>query len=84
MIFPPRCFTCGKLIGHKVLDYEQKVKEKYPKIEKTDKPVVGDILDNLGIHRYCCRRMFLGHLPLVDKIENPYANDAKVKWRDNK
>jgi DNA-directed RNA polymerase subunit N (RpoN/RPB10) len=79
MIFPLRCFTCGKLIGHKVLTYEQRVKDKYPKIEKTDKPIVGDILDDLGIKRYCCRSVFLGHLPLVEKIENPYVKDAKLK-----
>lgn len=82
MIFPPRCFTCGKLIGHKILDYEQRVKDKFPKIEKTDKYVVGDILDNLGIRRYCCRRMFLGHLSLVDKIENPYVDNDKRKKRN--
>ncbi len=82
MIFPPRCFTCGKLIGHKILDYEQRVKDKFPKIEKTDKCVVGDILDNLGIRRYCCRRMFLGHLSLVDKIENPYVDNDKRKKRN--
>ena len=30
------------------------------------------VLDNLGFKRYCCRRMFLAHLPLIKQIENPY------------
>ena len=26
MIFPLRCFTCGKLIGNKVASYEEQIK----------------------------------------------------------
>lgn len=26
------------------------------------------ILENLGIERYCCRRMFVGHVDLLDEI----------------
>ncbi len=26
-----------------------------------------EILDSLGIKRYCCRRMFLSHIELVDE-----------------
>ena len=25
-------------------------------------------LDDLGMERYCCRRMFVGHIDLVDEI----------------
>ena len=25
-------------------------------------------LDDLGIKRYCCRRMFVGHVDLIDEI----------------
>jgi len=25
-------------------------------------------LDDLGMERYCCRRMFVGHVDLVDEI----------------
>jgi len=31
---------------------------------------VGNILDNLGFNRYCCRRMFLSHVDLIDKLLN--------------
>ena len=31
---------------------------------------VGKILDNLGFNRYCCRRMFLSHVDLIDKLLN--------------
>ena len=29
---------------------------------------IGSILDNLGIDRYCCRRMFVAHIDLIDEI----------------
>ena len=35
------------------------------KIEKT---IEGKVLDDLGIHRYCCRRMFLGNVHLISYI----------------
>jgi DNA-directed RNA polymerase subunit N len=60
-MIPVRCFTCGKVIGS--------VWEEYTKrIESED---AGEVLDDLGINRYCCRRMLLSHVKLVD-ILSPY------------
>lgn len=28
----------------------------------------GKVLDELGIKRYCCRRMFLSHVDLIDEV----------------
>jgi len=59
MFFPVRCFTCGGVIGHLTEEYEQKVKAgKNP----------AEVLEALGIERYCCRRMFLGHVEVMDKV----------------
>ena len=30
----------------------------------------GDALDALGLKRYCCRRMLLTHVDLIDKLLN--------------
>ncbi len=59
MLFPVRCFTCGKLIGHLWEEYSRRVKAG-------EDP--GKVLDELGVKRYCCRRMFIGHVDLVDQI----------------
>ena len=59
MLFPVRCFTCGKLIGHLWEEYARRVKAG-------ENP--GKVLDELGVKRYCCRRMFIGHVDLVDQI----------------
>ncbi|VVB99873.1 DNA-directed RNA polymerase subunit N [uncultured archaeon] len=59
MYFPLRCFTCGSVIGNLYDDYAKKVKEgKNP----------AKVLEDMGVERYCCRRMFLGHVEVMDKI----------------
>jgi DNA-directed RNA polymerases I, II, and III subunit RPABC5 len=30
----------------------------------------GEALDNLGLTRYCCRRMLLTHVDLIEKLLN--------------
>ncbi len=52
-MFPVRCFSCGKVIGDKWEEYLKRVQSgESPK----------EVLDSLGITRYCCRRMFLSHV----------------------
>ena len=58
--FPVRCFTCNKVIGNKLREYEKKI--------KTTKKKKQNILASMGIHRYCCRRMFLGYVDFDDKL----------------
>ena len=57
MIIPIRCWSCGKPIAHL---WEQYV-ERVSKGEDRKK-----VLDELGMQRYCCRAMFLGHVDLID------------------
>jgi len=59
MIFPVRCFTCGKVIGHLWEEYEKRVK-------RGEDP--GKVLDELGIKKECCRRMFISHIEMIDEI----------------
>jgi len=63
MIIPIRCFTCGKPIAHLWEEFKKRV-------EKGEDPK--KVLDELGLERYCCRAMFLGHedyLELVSKFK---------------
>ena len=59
MIFPVRCFSCGKPIGHLWDEYEKRV-------EAGEEP--GKVLDDVGVKRYCCRQVFLGHVDLIKKV----------------
>ena len=33
-----------------------------------EKSIEGKVLDKLGLHKYCCRRMFLGNVHLITYI----------------
>lgn len=59
MIIPVRCFTCGAPLGH-LWD------EFYSRVKEGEDP--GKVLDALGVHRYCCRRMLLSHVNLIDEV----------------
>jgi len=59
MLIPVRCWSCGKVIAHVYEQYKEAVETG----EDSDKA-----LDDLGMERYCCRRMFVGHIDLVDEI----------------
>ena len=58
MIIPVRCCSCGKPIAQ----YWEEFKERSEKGEERKK-----VLDELGIERYCCRTVFMGHVDLIDQ-----------------
>ncbi|MCW8801794.1 MAG: DNA-directed RNA polymerase subunit N [Candidatus Bathyarchaeota archaeon] len=67
MIIPVRCFTCGKLIADVWEDFNKRVQAgEDPK----------KVLDSLGVTRYCCRRMVLGHIEITDSILRFYSEKA--------
>lgn len=83
MIIPIRCFTCGKPISHLYEKYLKMIEEDYYKNDSKEIKRFIDIetlenekekspeckaLDELGLTRYCCRRMFLGCVDLTDSI----------------
>ena len=54
-----RCMSCGKPIAHLWKEF----KERAAKGEDPKK-----VLDELGLERYCCRAIFLGHEDLLDLV----------------
>jgi DNA-directed RNA polymerase I, II, and III subunit RPABC5 len=83
MSLPVRCFTCGKVLGNKWLRYEKLCQEKSCK----------EAMDELGLTRYCCRRMMLTSVDSASQIleynaahpfpETPYIS-VKTKAVDSK
>ena len=59
MIIPVRCFTCGKVTGSVFEVYTKLLSDGYS--EK-------DALDKLNLRRYCCRRMIISHVDLIEKL----------------
>lgn len=81
MIIPVRCFTCGKIIADKYNTYQNLVTENRKAMGMPDEDTIlkvsrdkipetpeGKALDQIGLKRYCCRRMMLSHINLIDVI----------------
>ena len=52
-MIPIRCISCGKPVSAYFDEYQTRVAEG-------EDP--GVILDEMGIKRYCCRRMLISHV----------------------
>ena len=59
MIIPVRCYSCGKPVAHLYEEYMELVKSGKSK---------QDALNQVGLDRYCCRALFIGHVDLIDTI----------------
>ena len=60
MLFPIRCFTCGKVVSH--------LHKLYTNMVENEGISKHDALDKIGAKRYCCRRMFLTHVDTYQYI----------------
>ncbi|MBI20550.1 MAG: DNA-directed RNA polymerase subunit N [Euryarchaeota archaeon] len=59
MIIPIRCFSCGTVIAHKWEEYQELVSSG---VEQAD------AMDQVGLERYCCRRMYVAHIDLLEDV----------------
>ena len=68
MIIPVQCFTCGKLIADKWTKYKDILDtHKHNNIQPADGETSEFVaLKELGVKRYCCKRMFLSQVDLVE------------------
>ena len=58
-MIPIRCLSCGKPVSAYFDEYNKRIAEG----EKSK-----DILDDLGLTRYCCRRMLISHVETWEQI----------------
>ncbi|KAM0694893.1 hypothetical protein Q7P36_005249 [Cladosporium allicinum] len=65
MIIPVRCFSCGKVVGDLWTKYVKLIETGGPEGTGIDE---GTALTELGLDRYCCRRMLLTHVDLIEKL----------------
>ena len=94
---PPRCFTCGKVTFHLQLDFWKKIQDRAggaetdlpirsigdkDVVEKSKKTVEGEIMDNQGVFRYCCRRMILSQPKETNKV--PLPRDGFLETTEKK
>ncbi len=60
MMVPVRCFSCGKVIADKWEEYDKRVNKNHED--------AGKVLEELGFTRYCCKRMLLSHVNIIDEV----------------
>jgi DNA-directed RNA polymerase subunit N len=82
MIIPIRCYTCNKLLADKFEYYERELLRKKLAMGNTDedpliininatdvkKTIAGEIMDELGLIRMCCRKVMLTSINIIDEI----------------
>lgn len=59
MIIPIRCFTCGKPIASEYEEFKKRVDAGENAKE---------VMDSLGVKRYCCRRMLISQADLLETV----------------
>lgn len=59
MLPPIRCFTCGAPLGHLWEEFKERV---------SSGESAAEVLDSLGVKRYCCRRTLFTTLTYVEEI----------------
>lgn len=59
MMVPIRCFSCGKELASAYEEFKKRTGQG----EKPEK-----VMDDLGVKRYCCRRMVFSQADLIDEI----------------
>lgn len=57
MIIPIRCWSCGKPIAQVWEEFKQRTDKGEDKKE---------VMEDLGLERYCCKAIVLGHVDLID------------------
>lgn len=68
MIIPIRCFSCGKVIASDYRRFESEINQIKMRNRDPTPEEISQIMDNLGLERYCCRRMIMSHVELIDEI----------------
>jgi DNA-directed RNA polymerase subunit N (RpoN/RPB10) len=76
MSLPVKCFTCGNVLADKYRFYLREVRKRksdmggsttqvqYLTPEFADKTPEGEVLDELGLNKMCCRRHILTHVDI--------------------
>ena len=75
MIIPIRCMSCGNTIADKWTWYKNQLKSRRVKEDRyymdgsqIPKTLELELMNRLGFKRPCCRKHFLTHVDLMEKI----------------
>ena len=72
MLIQIRCYTCGKVIADKKEDFDSRV-------SNGEDP--GEVLTDLGLKRYCCRRMLVTFVEVLEETMQYQTTRAQLPSR---
>ena len=76
MIIPIKCVTCGMVIADKYRYYVEEVRKRklardmdinkvvYLTMQFREKTPEGEVMDEMGLNKLCCRRHLLSHVDI--------------------
>jgi len=81
MIIPVRCYSCGKVLANKYDYFQNELLRKKLAMNTTEDPLIinvnaadikktiaGELMDELGLTRICCRKVLLTSINIIDEI----------------
>ena len=76
MLKPIRCFTCGSLVAEKYNKFDELVKAGGDPNE---------VMNSMKINRYCCRRMLLSNVNIIDHVLPfyEYLNQRRAEFESD-
>jgi DNA-directed RNA polymerase subunit N len=77
-LLPVRCYTCNAVISQ--LQYERRLREC---IFNETTPSIKNVLDEMGVNRYCCRKVYMGHVYSITRDELVHYQTLKKIWDEN-
>ena len=81
MLIPIRCYSCGKTLANKYNYYQNELLRKKLAMNTTEDPLIininaldikksiaGEIMDELGLVRACCRKVIMSSINIIDEV----------------
>jgi DNA-directed RNA polymerase subunit N (RpoN/RPB10) len=81
MLIPVRCYSCGKILANKYEYFQNELNRKKLAMNTTEDPLIinvnasdikktiaGELMDELGLTRICCRKVLLTSINIIDEI----------------
>ena len=81
MLIPVRCYSCGKILANKYDYFQNELNRKKLAMNTTEDPLIinvnasdikktiaGELMDELGLTRICCRKVLLTSINIIDEI----------------
>lgn len=81
MLIPIRCYSCGKLLANKYNYFQDELLRKKLAMNTIEDPLIidiniidikksiaGEIMDDLGLVRVCCRKVMMTNINIINEV----------------